>query len=276
MPRRFTLSPLIDLESPGAAFSHRVTVENALEPIWADQVRTYLSEMTEEIVSLGRVDSSTVHDAYSEIVIEGTMARIDGDEAGTDMVRQFLQLDPMADEVYDSAQTVLEVISPNEHREVLSVILDFDTPSAELEALSAAGFDRIARIAGRGAAAVAIGTAAGVAAPHVTQVVREYGPTWSRKIRGAARNAATAADNAMTKAQLRTTRGPHGSGYPYKMWVTRRDDRVRPSHSGADSQKVPLNSKFSVGGYDLDMPGDPGGPMHERAGCRCVVVGARD
>ena len=272
---RLTLTPLENLESPGAAISHRLTVERSLEPIWDAQARLYLQEMTSEISQLGRVDSSTIHQAYEEIVVGGVMEVVDGEEAGRSAIHAALKSDPLADEVYSSAQVVVEVLDLEEVREVLPVILSFDTPSAVMEALTAAGFEQIARIAGRGALGIAIGAASVGAAPHVTRVIREHGAEWSRRVRGAAITAATAADNAITMAQLETTRGPHGTGYPYKKWITRRDDRVRPTHAAADGQKVPLKSDFTVGGYSLNMPGDPYGPLHERINCRCVVVGAR-
>ena len=57
-----------------------------------------------------------------------------------------------------------------------------------------------------------------------------------------------------------------------KRWVTRRDDRVRPTHAAADGQTVPVGEPFIVGGWALMFPGDPVAPLVETAGCRCVLI----
>lgn len=50
------------------------------------------------------------------------------------------------------------------------------------------------------------------------------------------------------------------------------DDRVRPSHWAAHMQVQPLATKFRVGGFELDHPGDPDGPAHEVINCRCSLL----
>ena len=57
-----------------------------------------------------------------------------------------------------------------------------------------------------------------------------------------------------------------------KRWVTRRDDRVRPTHAAADGQTVLVGEPFIVGGWALMFPGDPVAPLVETAGCRCVIT----
>jgi len=61
-------------------------------------------------------------------------------------------------------------------------------------------------------------------------------------------------------------------GYPTKMWVTRRDDRVREAHADADYQTVPVGTPFIVGGYAMMFPGDTAAPIHLTANCRCVMI----
>ena len=61
---------------------------------------------------------------------------------------------------------------------------------------------------------------------------------------------------------------------PVKVWVTMRDERVRPSHVEADTQAVPENIPFKLtsanGGTDLcDHPRDPNLPIEQRIHCRC-------
>src|SRR5258708_1780365 len=55
-----------------------------------------------------------------------------------------------------------------------------------------------------------------------------------------------------------------------KSWLATEDVRTRPTHSLADGQEVEMDAKFSVGGADLDFPGDPAGPPEEIIQCRCT------
>lgn len=54
-----------------------------------------------------------------------------------------------------------------------------------------------------------------------------------------------------------------------KMWLSMRDDRVRPSHVDADGQEIPENLRFQVGSELLREPRDPNGSIGETANCRC-------
>ncbi len=55
-------------------------------------------------------------------------------------------------------------------------------------------------------------------------------------------------------------------------WVAALDERTRPAHAEADGQRVPLGSKFYVGGEYLRYPSDPLGSPSNVINCRCVVV----
>jgi uncharacterized protein with gpF-like domain len=61
----------------------------------------------------------------------------------------------------------------------------------------------------------------------------------------------------------------------YKEWLSSRDERVRPEHEAADTQRVPVSQPFIVGGFPLMYPGDPNGPPHLVIMCRCAL-GIRD
>lgn len=57
-------------------------------------------------------------------------------------------------------------------------------------------------------------------------------------------------------------------------WVSRRDDKVRPTHdrkTGCDGQVRALDEPFIVGTALLMRPGDPLGPLREVANCRCYL-----
>lgn len=55
-------------------------------------------------------------------------------------------------------------------------------------------------------------------------------------------------------------------------WVTRHDERVRPTHRRANGQTVRPGQPFVVGGHKCDRPGDPTLPAEERSRCRCQAV----
>lgn len=62
-----------------------------------------------------------------------------------------------------------------------------------------------------------------------------------------------------------------------QVWVTMRDERVRPSHVHADDQLIPANLRYEVGepGGPVTLmrgPRDPNAPARERANCRCTSV----
>lgn len=57
-----------------------------------------------------------------------------------------------------------------------------------------------------------------------------------------------------------------------KVWLATRDKRVRSEHMAVDGQTVDLDGKFSVGGAELDHPGDPEGPADQVIQCRCVPI----
>jgi len=54
-----------------------------------------------------------------------------------------------------------------------------------------------------------------------------------------------------------------------KMWVSQRDDRVRPAHAYLHGKSVPFGEAFDVDGVALRFPGDPLAPPNLTMGCRC-------
>ncbi len=63
------------------------------------------------------------------------------------------------------------------------------------------------------------------------------------------------------------------AGFPAKMWLTSRDQRVRASHITMDNQcRAPEDPFVSGAGALLFHPHDPGGGPAEIINCRCTLV----
>lgn len=58
----------------------------------------------------------------------------------------------------------------------------------------------------------------------------------------------------------------------YKSWLATADARVRDAHWRANGQTVPLDNTFTVGGEELDYPGDGNGSAANVINCRCTTV----
>lgn len=61
-------------------------------------------------------------------------------------------------------------------------------------------------------------------------------------------------------------------------WLSKRDERVRPTHVEADGQVRLVSDRFEVGAWKLWHPGDPSDlpeSWEEIANCRCVLLFAR-
>jgi len=56
-----------------------------------------------------------------------------------------------------------------------------------------------------------------------------------------------------------------------KEWVAAADDRTRFDHSVANGQIVGQDESFTVGGEQLEFPGDPAGSAGNVINCRCVL-----
>lgn len=57
-----------------------------------------------------------------------------------------------------------------------------------------------------------------------------------------------------------------------RQWLSRKDDRVRGTHTEAHGQMRPLPDPFKVGEAELRYPRDPLGPPGEVRNCRCRTV----
>lgn len=93
---------------------------------------------------------------------------------------------------------------------------------------------------------------------------------YKRAVSGLARTAATMNFNRFQNEEMLAL------GVTSKRWVSRHDDRVRPTHREADGQVVPVDEDFTVGTSRLAFPGDPTAPIEEIAYCRCLAVPVPD
>lgn len=57
-----------------------------------------------------------------------------------------------------------------------------------------------------------------------------------------------------------------------KEWLATLDGRTRHDHGMADGQRVPLDGKFTVGGYKMKYPGDMSAPGWLVYNCRCTTI----
>jgi hypothetical protein len=114
---------------------------------------------------------------------------------------------------------------------------------------------------------------------RVEDILAESGSeTWRNRARSIARTEAIGAYNGGRFAGYQSAARQMGGSWE-KVWLSTHDHRTRATHAritGADGQRVPLNTPFSVGGADLMYPGDPAGPPQEVIQCRCSFLLARE
>lgn len=89
---------------------------------------------------------------------------------------------------------------------------------------------------------------------------------WRTRAELIARTETTGAMNAGALQAMRD------EGVTTKVWLATGGPRTRPEHAAADGQTVPIDQPFTVGGYDMQMPGDPSGPVDMTVNCRCSMV----
>jgi hypothetical protein len=63
-------------------------------------------------------------------------------------------------------------------------------------------------------------------------------------------------------------------GYNFKVWNTKRDERVRVTtfHTAVANKKIPIEQDFRGGGFTAEYPGDVTLPVGERINCRCYIT----
>lgn len=245
-----------DLTSPGAAFAAQARMESALHAGLTRAVTGFL----EDVEALARRESlfGLTPAAVSNLWALHTIATLDDmHRRGTltleahEYVVRSLTLSSIPNEAYDSARAVLLAAQNNtwsqeERDEQLALALRIDTPAV---ALVAAAKRR--------------------PVPEIASVLGEGGPRWSTALDSLVQTAATGLHG------MEQYRALVEAGFGAKRWVSRRDAKVRLTHTHADGQVQPLTQAFSVGSSLLMWPGEWGGAAGEVINCRCVVVGVR-
>lgn len=118
-----------------------------------------------------------------------------------------------------------------------------------------------------------------------TKALREHIADWEKEVRAALSEThkpteATIRQQAQTIATMLATSahnvameaaGDVDEATIEKVWVSREDPKVRPTHAAAHGQRVPMSGSFTVGGFKMSRPGDLKAPIQETANCRCVI-----
>jgi hypothetical protein len=57
-----------------------------------------------------------------------------------------------------------------------------------------------------------------------------------------------------------------------KTWLSVEDERTRPDHAAVNNTSIGINEFFTVGGEQMERPGDPNASAKNIVNCRCVLV----
>lgn len=120
--------------------------------------------------------------------------------------------------------------------------------------------------------AISLGIEEGLGTEAIARAIRDVtGLTPFR----ASTVARTETHNAATFGSIESTRqaAQETGARVLKVWLPTLDDRTRPEHLAMkDSDPIPLDQKFVVGGEALDRPGDPIGKPENIINCRCAIA----
>lgn len=260
-----------NITSPGRGISQRQQLESALGPALASELDVFYEQVWSMVDDPTATLSPTeVETAWAELV--GRMeAKLRDDNSGVPPILvafgagivAYLATSGIPDLAYSTARGVeLTGLTGTARRDALRAAFQKDAP-----ALSDPN-DNVALLRYLFPDDTSqIDPAAATARKYLTP--DESGPaySWEAIENMEARGIATSSYNSMVIEALRE------EGYTHKMWITRRDDRVRPTHAAVDSAHASLTEQFQVGNDLLAYPRDPRGSTEEIAGCRCIIVG---
>lgn len=253
----------LNVTSASAAFARQAKMEARVEMTLDSVVRVFLEDVyTYTLAQRQHGSPAVVAESWSYYTSADVLTeRLPRDVA--EYVAASLASSTVPDEAYTSAMAVFQradeqVWSASETDDALRAALSPDggaTFLVPVESLVAA-------------APVVKRDDAGRPIYRRTAGLDVKGMSWANRMKAEARTAVTGLDGILSTDAMRR------QGKPYKMWVTRRDERVRETHAAADGQTVPVDHPFLVGGASLQHPGDRTGPASEVINCRCVTVGS--
>lgn len=252
----------LNVTSASAAFARQARTERAVELALENVLRVFLEDVY-GAARTGRdaVSPAAVAEAWAHYTSADTLAeRLPREVA--EYVAAGLAESTVPDETYTSVMSVYQrsaeqAWSLRETRDALQAALSPDggaTFLVPVESLVAA-------------APIVKRDAEGRPKYRRTAGLDVGGMSWINRMRQEARTSVTGLDGILSTDAMRR------QGKPFKMWVTRRDERVRHTHNVADGQTVPVDDTFTVGGFPMRHPGDRTAPASETINCRCVTVG---
>lgn len=112
------------------------------------------------------------------------------------------------------------------------------------------------------------------AAKIVTDLLNPDAPTWASRANTIARTEVVGANN---QGGLASWTAVHESlqpvgGQVYKTWLATSDNLTRPDHAEIDGTEIGIGETFTVGGQEMNGPGDNGGDADEVINCRCTLT----
>jgi hypothetical protein len=256
--------PELNLSSPAAGFARQAAMDVRIEAALLSSMRRFLDDVfalaVEQQTALGAANvaerwshytsvdwlSQRLPAAVAEYVSAGMAESSLPTEAYTSTMAVFQRASEQAWSTTDTVEALRAALSPDGGETFLVPL----TASAMLTA----------------AAPVVKRDAEGKPIYRATAGLDQGGMNWADRMKRDARTAATGLDGTITLAAMRT------QGVETKRWVTRRDERVRPAHAGADGQTVPVSEPFIVGGYSMMHPGDRNAPIDLTVNCRCIMI----
>lgn len=112
------------------------------------------------------------------------------------------------------------------------------------------------------------------AAGIVKDLLNPDAPTWASRADTIARTEVIGANN---QGGLASWTAVHQSlasagGAVYKTWLATSDSRTRPDHADIDGTEISVDDTFTVGGQEMNGPGDDGADGDETINCRCTLT----
>lgn len=286
----------MNVESAGAAFARQARMEARVEHALSMALRGFLGDVKDLAAEQGnRLGAATVHERWayftSAYILEQRLPT-----AVAEYVSESVAQSTLPDDVFNTVVSVFQAAgdqqwSTAEVNDALTEALAVEGREAFLTAAGPSprskprdAARRRAEEARRAAVQARSATARANAAQDAPEspeepkrarrrsgadwgALDEGGMSWMDRMKRDARTAVTGLDGMLSTAEMARR------GLPFKMWVTRRDERVRHEHVAADTQTVPTDQPFVVGGVPMMHPGDRSAPARLTVNCRCITIG---